>query len=182
MKQQRKQFFIGKNDLRGCLQIIAHIIAARWRVDNTVGSGWKRHAGRIGMRGSVDVDNGRCIRQDQLRCAGAGNAQTEAKSICGDLPLAHIQSKRREELGFAELQPAIGLRCITNLLEARSGRDGLQACHMAIHPFQYSTVCVMVKGVHFRIGKCSVGMDAIPAFPDRCRAVFYLIKPAGIFA
>ena len=134
------------------------------------------------MRGFVDVDNGRCIRQNQLRCAGAGNAQTEAKHVCSDLPIARIQAKWREKFGPAELQAAVGLRCITNLLEARSGLDGLQACHMAIHPFQYSTVCVMVKGVHFRIGKCSVGMDAIPAFPDRCRAVFYLIKPAGIFA
>src|SRR5207253_10983539 len=56
----------------------------------------------------------------------------------------------------------------------------LNACNDAVDPFADCAVGVVVEGIHPRILKTAVGLDAVPSFPDRRGAFGDRIEPGRI--
>ena len=50
----------------------------------------------------------------------------------------------------------------------------------AVEPVADSAISVVIEAVHARIFEAAVGLLAVPAFPDGCRAHLHRVEPGRI--
>ena len=97
-----------------------------------------------------------------------------------DFPAGRHAAVQALDRSVREGQPTARLRLNQNMFVTGVALVELNACNDAVDPFADCAVGVVVEGIHPRILKTAVGLDAVPSFPDRRGAFGDRIKPGRI--
>src|SRR5256884_466749 len=108
------------------------------------------------------------------------NLDGDGQLAVRDFPARRHAAVQALDRSVREGQPTARLRLNQNMFVTGVALVELNACNDAVDPFADCAVGVVVEGIHPRILKTAVGLDAVPSFPDRRGAFGDRIKPGRI--